>query len=373
VISSSDPPYNEITASASWDNNYEIVDFIPPVTGDYDAAIVEYPCYASPRAYAVAWLQIPGPAPAVAMQRTTTQLDAFVVGRDEHVWQSVYNGAWSGWAGNDRGAPPINPTFDRPISDPTAVWWQDDRRLDLFVISGDWKVYQRTYCAVVFAPDCSSTGWSSSWINLGGDVWGSAPSAAAWTTGDRLDVLAQSSLSTLLQRTWTTSGWSAWIDLGMPPGVFVDSAPSATWWRSNLRLDVFVRGSDNQLWQRFYCVVVGPHMCNSVGWQPWVPLGQTLHSAPSVAATQTGDRLEVFAQGPDRSLIHREWLEAGGGGWGGWQSDLAGEVFSAPAAVVSTDGTRRDVLAQLPTNELGQRTRFGAGAWGSWQATMTYK
>jgi len=79
----------------------------------------------------------------------------------------------------------------------------------------------------------------------------------------------------------------------------------------------------------------------------------------------TGERLEAFARGTANYLIHREWVEAGGAGWGPWQYDLDGEVLSSPAAIYSADGSRIDLFALRPRNTHEQRTRNGR-TWGVW-------
>lgn len=52
-----DPNGAIVASSASWDNTYEIVEFIAPVAGNYSIEVSKYRCDLSPRYAAVAWFQ----------------------------------------------------------------------------------------------------------------------------------------------------------------------------------------------------------------------------------------------------------------------------------------------------------------------------
>jgi hypothetical protein len=63
-------------------------------------------------------------------------------------------------------------------------------------------------------------------------------------------------------------------------------------------------------------------------WSSWESLGGTVTSAPTTAAWGP-NRLDVFALGQSRDLLHRWW---NGTRWGGWES-LGGTLTSQPSAV----------------------------------------
>jgi hypothetical protein len=48
-----------VTASSSWDNTYEIVDFTAPTTGVYKLRVHKFRCDMSPRYLGYAWYQLP--------------------------------------------------------------------------------------------------------------------------------------------------------------------------------------------------------------------------------------------------------------------------------------------------------------------------
>ena len=80
-------------------------------------------------------------------------------------------------------------------------------------------------------------------------------------------------------------------------------------------------------------------------------------SAP-IAVSWGSGRLDVFAQGTDKSLQHWWWY---GAGWG--SESLGGALASAPAAV-SWGSNRLDVFAQ-GTNESLQHWWWDGAGWGS--------
>jgi hypothetical protein len=177
----------------------------------------------------------------------------------------------------------------------------------------------------------------------------SAPTVSSWGPG-RLDLFAQGKDNNLWHR-WTTDGgssWSAWENLGAPPGGVVDS-PGAVSWGIN-RVDVFVRGSDNALWHKWW---------DGASWNGWERLGGVLTSAPAVSSWASG-RLDVFVKGSDDALWHLWW---DGASWNGWES-RGGVGRFAPAA--ASWGPGRIDLFTVGTDAGLWHQSFDGGQWSGW-------
>ena len=178
------------------------------------------------------------------------------------------------------------------------------------------------------------------WSPLGGVARG-APAVTTWP-GGRVDVFVRGSDSNLWHK-WSAGSWSAWENLGAPPGGLA-SDPGAVAWSSG-RIDVFAEGADGQLWHKDYAGT----------WSGWENLGGGVVGAPTVASWGPG-RLDVFVRGTDNHLWHR-WYAASS--WSAWQP-LGGSLVSSPAAASWGPG-RIDVVVQ--GTDLGAWHIAYAGSW----------
>jgi len=348
-------------SSTSWDNSYEIVDFYPATSGTFTAHAVTLRCSWNPRHLSGAWIQDPGFQPGIARFTSGTRLDAVVLGRDMKVWQRTNTGSWTpSWTSLDKPA-------QGATSNPYAVWWQNNNRLDVFVQGSDGALYEKFFCWSVSGAACQSIGWSNQWVSLGGTLT-EGPPTAAWSTGDRIDVFIRGGggVNHILWQYWDTpAGWHGWVDLGPTSGA--TSAPAAVWWQNNTRLDVYIRGADYLLWSRYYCTQVGP-LCPATGWSDWVtvPLppataAMSLGSSPAVSAPTTGDRIDVFMRDTTNQMRQTFWSPTTGG-WTDW-APLSGATFiSGPGAAWWAGDTKVDVFGQGDDNVLKQRSSVD-GVW----------
>jgi hypothetical protein len=200
---------------------------------------------------------------------------------------------------------------------------------------------------------------ASHWERLSpAGMLGAGADAASWGSG-RLDVFGRGADSSVVHE-WFAGSWAGPESLG---GV-ATSDPTAVSWGPD-RIDVFVRGTDDSLWHRWW----------EGSWYPWERLGGVLASGPDVASwtshlsyqvagqdpLSVARRLDVFAKGPDGSLMHK-WYD--GLAWSGWES-LGGVITSDPSAVSWGLG-RIDVFARGTDNQLWHKW-FDGTAWGEWE------
>jgi hypothetical protein len=150
-----------------------------------------------------------GTGPAVSSS-SAGKLDVFVQGTDGALWHTSYNNSWSKWES----------LGGKLTSSPAAT--AGSHVSDIFVRGTDgavwWKYYQN--------------GWSS-WKSLGGQV---APNTGPAVSGNfalpstylgthRLFV--QGTDHNLWLKSPTSSGWTAWGRIGMPPEALSASSPAA--------------------------------------------------------------------------------------------------------------------------------------------------
>src|SRR5438105_14179878 len=114
------------------------------------------------------------------------------------------------------------------------------------------------------------TGWSG-WAALGGQLGGGSPVVGRNADG-RLEAFATSAgaAGPELVHLWQTSAggdWSAWDNLGAPPGAFLDALAPGT--NADGRLEVFGRiglMSTGALWHLWQTTAGN-------GWSSWADLG----------------------------------------------------------------------------------------------------
>ncbi len=125
------------------------------------------------------------------------------------------------------------------------------------------------------------------------------------------------------------------------------------------RMEVFARGNDRALihiWQ------VGPN----TGWtDEWRSLGGRLHSVPAVGRNIDG-RLEVFGIGDNNTIWHI-WQIVPNGIWSGWHDlGVGGVLLVAPVVAHNADG-RLEVFSIVVPDDVNEAccttsTRVGVGA-----------
>ncbi|GLV55079.1 hypothetical protein KDH_19260 [Dictyobacter sp. S3.2.2.5] len=246
------------------------------------------------------------------------QLDLFVRGTDNGLWQRHYDGTWHDWMR----------VLDGLAFDPTVAAWSPGR-FDVFARGLDGTLQHAWY----------DGSWHP-WESLGGSLT-SDPSVASWGP-NQLDVFVRSVDNAL----WHKGFNGAWHDWEHLDGVLLAS-PSATTWGPN-RLDVFVRGADSALWHRGY----------DGNWHDWESLGGSFESDPA-AVSIAPNHLDVFVRGAGNILQQRSF----DGAWHDWQT-LTGVLTTSPSATTWGNG-RIDVFSRTANNVL-QETWYQNGAWQPW-------
>jgi endonuclease/exonuclease/phosphatase family metal-dependent hydrolase len=224
--------------------------------------------------------------------------------------------------------------FHPDVAAPAAIVHADGT-VDVFVRGLNSELVQRTW---------GSSGWGG-WKNLGGTI-SSAPTVTSSLPG-RLDLFARGGGDDLVYRVFQKGRWGGWINLGGT----LTSAPSAVSPAPG-RIEVFVRGASGELVQRSFQV--------GKPWSGWKNLGDTMASAPAAVALGTG-RIDVFARSPDFRLIQRSYRS---GRWRG-RNVLGGDLSSGPA-VTATGPDSVHVFVRGLNGELVHRIRTGT-SWSGWK------
>ncbi|MDQ4098673.1 MAG: twin-arginine translocation signal domain-containing protein [Actinomycetota bacterium] len=166
-----------------------------------------------------------------AVARGPNELDVFVRGGDNRLWQQHSpNGgeSWSVW---------FQPVPDGVLaSDPAVVSWAP-HRVDVFVLGTDGQIWQRFYDGQ----------WNHAWLPRGRPLAGISgrPAVTSWGVG-RIDIFVRGEDNRLYQH-YYDGGWSSWL---RPPGTesgVLASSPAATSW-GEPEVAVFTRGTDGGLW-----------------------------------------------------------------------------------------------------------------------------
>jgi hypothetical protein len=189
-------------------------------------------------------------------------------------------------------------------------------------------------------------------------VAGFGPSTAAYTAGDRIDIVTRGTDNNVYLKTWTPSGWTGFSSIGAPPSG-AGSEPTAVWWKGNTRLDIFVRGGDGQLWDRY--------MVGGGTWSTWGSLGGVLASGPKATAFTTGDRIDVFYRGADNTVT--QVFSSDGVSW--QVANLGGDIISAPAAAWWQSDGRLDLIVRWSDDTLRQNYWTASTAWSGWIVPST--
>jgi len=145
---------------------------------------------------------------------------------------------------------------------------------------------------------------------------------------------------------------ATWTPYARIPGTLeLASAPAAVSWGGD-RLDVFAVGNNRRL---LHTVYAGGR------WSPWQDHGGALTTAPAVVSPASG-QLDVFARGTDDALYRKRWT---GTSWTGW-TRLGGILSAAPAAATGPGG-RITVYVRGASGHLYDLELSGATVSRSWR------
>lgn len=229
-------------------------------------------------------------------------------------------------------------TLEAGAASSGAVVSRGQRQLDLFAIGRDGQMLHRSGDGSIWQPPLT-------WEPLGGNF--ASPPAATASGPNALDVFAIGLDGQMLHRSWDGANWNAsgWLPVGKvfaTGGRFILTGTPAVVGRSKMRIDIFVLAMDT------VGTTPGPVMLHqswdSVKWAPdWQNLGGVLASSPAVASWDA-NRIDVFALGADRQILHKAFdTSLGLQGTGAWES--LGGTFSSQPAVVAWAPNRLDVFA----------------------------
>ncbi len=134
-------------------------------------------------------------------------------------------------------------------------------------------------------------------------------------------------------------------------GGTVASGAGVASWGTN-RLDVFAQGTDDTLVHKWW---------DGVSWHGWESLGGTLTAAPA-AVSWGGSRIDVFVRGSDSALWHKWW---DGAQWSGWEP--LGGVLAAAPAVSSWGVNRLDLFIRGSDGAMWHKWWDGS-RWSGWES-----
>ena len=249
----------------------------------------------------------------------------------------------------DTPKPPfgLSPTTDESYTDPAAIADSEDR-LEAFALDDDGTI-QRSGQTSVNGP------WSA-WSELGsppGLTVLSGPAVAQNHTG-AIDVFAIGS-DCQLWHTWQTldenNSWHAWAAIGKPSGVPLLHLTAVQ--DTNAKASVFCVDSNGATYE-----TQEEDSGGTMRWSEWRNLGGTANSlpVPFPYGDKNIDLVEVDAEG---QLQHNTWApDHGTFEWSGWQP-LGGPVLIGDPAVAAGQDGREEVFATATNGDLvkwAQRT-----------------
>jgi hypothetical protein len=238
------------------------------------------------------------------------RLELFVVGFDgvlHQLWQIAPNGPWSGWFNAGQAA-----------YQPPGLCLTSDQRLEVFV--GGGNLLHKWQTAI-------NNGWSG-WVNHGSpqnpplNASIGAPTPVLSTRDDCVYVFATDELTTsgvsyVKQNAPDNDNFSGWNSLGNPPATTIVGPPGVG--ENEGLLQVFAVGADNALWSNKQEFV--PLPVRHTIWSGWFSLdlaGTGFNDRPAIQGGADG-RNEVFVIGRDGSLYHI-WQTNLHGAWSAWYS-----------------------------------------------------
>lgn len=239
------------------------------------------------------------------------------------------NGAWGGWEA----------LYGNVTGKPAAISWGNGH-VDVFVRWADGRLFHRYM---------NNYGPWSNWEPVGSWQIASDPAPISWGAG-HIDVYARGTNNDLVH-TWYGNGqWNPWGSLGGG----LRGTPSVVSWRPG-HLDVYSRASNDTLWHRWYQ--------DGLGWANWEQLGGWQIASDVAPSAWADGRVDLFATGYDRSLVH---IFFDGQRWSGWES-LGGIISNAKPSVVSWWPGHLDVFATNPDGLLFHRYYKPNTGWVGWE------
>ena len=236
------------------------------------------------------------------------RLELFVMGTNQvlyQIWQQTPNGPWSGWynAGNATYQPP-------------GLCGTENKRLEVFVGGGGLTHKWQT---------AINNGWSA-WVNHGSppafEAAIGAPTPVLCTRNDHIYVFATdeargSGIWYIEQLAPNDDNFSGWNLLGNPHDTTVAGPPGDG--ENDGLIQLFAVGADNAIWSIKQELILLPR--RHIIWSEWFSLGSAglgFADRPAISPGKDG-RNELFVIGRDGSLYHI-WQTNLHGAWSDWYS-----------------------------------------------------
>lgn len=181
-------------------------------------------------------------------------------------------GSWETVGGDITSAVGVDPTFDR-------------ENLDVVVRGTGGKVWHRAY------------GFGEPWEKIGDLNIQGTPVVRHYASTDAI-IFARGDDNSVWMIDQVNFTWQSWVSLGGD----ITSDLDVAWGGDSA--GIFGRGSDNQL---MYYPLNAPN-------PSWVPMGQTLASAPSVS-TPDNTKMDVAVRSSNNTLLYRPFVD---GAWKPW-------------------------------------------------------
>jgi hypothetical protein len=248
--------------------------------------------------------------PVGVVSRSRDKLDIFITGQDgapyTGAWdQGEANGQWRGWWKMLTGVNPAGGMI-------TAVS-REARKLDVFLVSNDGKVYTAAWDQHV-----AGGRWRGWWPIEGVVARPGAQVAAVARDPDQLDIFVTAVDGKVYTAAWDQNvaggkwrGWWSISDLSAPSG-----APIHVVSRKPHNLDIFVVGNEGGIWTAAW----DQHVARGKwrGW--WLVKNQIVKPGSTVAAVSRSPlKLDIFVVGADGKIYTAAWdHHAANGEWQGW-------------------------------------------------------
>lgn len=196
--------------------------------------------------------------------------------------------------------------------------------------------------------------WSG-WHALPGGTGLTGIPAVARGADGRLVIFARTTGGEVAEFWQSTPGAQSWHEPAKPGPTQISSDPAVVTWPDG-HLEVFARLRDGHVG------ALSQLTAADLGrWSDWTSLGGSL-GGPPVAALNANGQPEIFALGPDGSMLHDPYRN---GTWAGWATLPGGPMFTGVPAVGSDADGRLELFARTKSGVIEHLWQLAGGSGGS--------
>ena len=297
------------------------------------------------------WVSLGGSWPSGDAIGVGTNADGrqqlYLVGNDSKLYtayQTQVNGAWSGWIS-------LGGTW--PNNDAIGVGRNADGRQEIYLVGQDGHLYHKSQTQ-------PNAGWSD-WVSLGG-TWPNSDAIGVGRNADgrqEIYLVGQDHNLYTAYQTQVNGAWSGWTSLN---GTWPNSDAIGVGRNADGRQEIYLVGWDGHLYHK-------SQTQPNAGWSDWVSLGGTWSNSDAIGVGRNADgRQEIYLVGQDRKLYTAYQTEVNGG-WLGWTS-LAGSWRSADAIGVQVNLDDRQEVYLVGDDGVFY-TKYQTAQNASWSASWT--